>query len=574
MATLPRCLCLLLILWIAVSRPSTAIPAGSYKTSSWTAKDITQILAEVRRSRSLGDFQSVERLCRQAAQLTIARGDDSSAAKFRHCVGNAQFAGFQYRKALASYFEARKLAESAGDRQELGEVLFNLSSLYQQLWDRPSALQAAEESRAIADDLGEVDYKPELLLLLGRLQPPDQSRAAISYFRQGIEAARLRGVASVEARGLDLLGSRFLAQGDLGQADAAHHQAYRLRLAKSPSEVGFSFFYLGALRLAQASSAQSPTERMARLHEAQEYTDQALRLQSEPRRPSFPRYVLRHQMGLIRSKQGNAGAALSDFRAAIHEAQSSRQHFLPAVSSFEGANTGLEEGIFDSFVETAAKQALASGDAKLARESFLGAEINRAANLRQDIEMEDVWRRKLSPEYWETLALLRKEETRLLAADKPPSAASQRLELKLSEMEAQAGLDFSQESFENFDDFNSLKHILEGLRETEVLLSFHLGESESFLWAVTRNSLRLYPLASRSRIRQRVEDFRDAVQSGKPEAEGLGRQLYRDLFGSLQDDEESKPAWLLSLEDALFELPFAALVPGPEQANGKRGRGQ
>jgi CHAT domain-containing protein len=149
--------------------------------------------------------------------------------------------------------------------------------------------------------------------------------------------------------------------------------------------------------------------------------------------------------------------------------------------------------------------------------------------------------------------------------------ASQRLELKLSEMEAEAGLDFSQENFENFDDFKSLKHILEGLRETEVLLSFHLGERESFLWAVTRNSLRLYPLASRSRIRQSVEEFRNAVQWGRPEAEGLGRQLYRELFGSLRDDEESKPAWLLSLEDALFELPFAALVPGPEHARGKKG---
>jgi CHAT domain-containing protein len=571
--TLPRCLCLLLILWMAVSRPSTAIPAGSYKTSSWTAKDITNILAEVRTSRSLGDYQSVERLCREAARLTLARGDSSSAAKFLHCVGNTQFAGFQYRKALASYFDARKLAESAGDRQELGAILFNLSSLYQQLWDHPSALQAAEEGLAITEDLDQVDYQPELLLLLGRLQPPDQTGAAISYFRQGIEAARLRGAASAQARGLDLLGSRLLTQGDLSRADAAHNQAYRLRLAKSPAEIGFSLVYLSALRLAQASSSPSAADREIYLQEAEEFADRALELQADTRKPSFPHYVVRHQMGLIQSQQGNAAAALDDFRAAIHEAQSSRQHFLPAISSFEGANAGLEEGIFDSFVEAAAKQGLASGDPQLARESFLEAEINRAANLRQDIEMEDVWRLKLSPEYWGTLASLRTEEARLVVADKPRSAVSQRLELKLSEMEAQAGLDFSQESFENFDDFRSLKHILEGLRKTEVLLSFHLGEKESFLWAVTRNSLRLYPLASRNRIRQTVEEFRDAVQLGRPEAEGLGRQLYRELFGHLRDEEESKPAWLLSLEDALFELPFAALVPVPEHAGSKKGAG-
>jgi CHAT domain-containing protein len=146
-------------------------------------------------------------------------------------------------------------------------------------------------------------------------------------------------------------------------------------------------------------------------------------------------------------------------------------------------------------------------------------------------------------------------------------------------MEAQAGLDFSQEKFEKFDAFQSLKHILEGLRETEVLLSFHLGERQSFLWAVTRNSLRLYPLAPRSRIRQTIKEFRDAVQAERPEADELGKQLYHDLFGGL-GEERSKTAWLLSLEDALFELPFAALVPESEisrpqfterQFTGKRG---
>jgi CHAT domain-containing protein len=39
------------------------------------------------------------------------------------------------------------------------------------------------------------------------------------------------------------------------------------------------------------------------------------------------------------------------------------------------------------------------------------------------------------------------------------------------------------------------------------------------------------------------------------------------LFGQL-GEERRKAAWLLSLEDALFELPFAALVPGPEHIAG------
>jgi CHAT domain-containing protein len=563
---------LLMILWMAVSRSSTAITVGRTVASTWIAKSTLQIRGELRQAWDAGDFPTVERLCRDAAKEAITRGDRASAARFLSYGGGAQFAQFQYRDALESYLKARQLAQSVGDREELGLILFNLSSLYQQVWDIPSAVRAAEQGTALVRNLGDLDYKPELLLQLGRLQPTEQSSTAIGYFRQGIEAAHLHGSTSTEARGLDLLGERLRLEDQLLQADQAHTEAYRIRLAKVPSEVGFSLAYLGSLRLRQASSAATADQRKAYLEESERFTDSALQLQTDSRKPSFPRYVLRHQRGEVRVQQGDQLGALEDFRAAIYEAQSFREHFPLAASSLKGADSGLEESIFDSFVEAAASRALETGSPVWARESFLAAEINRAASLRQDIEMTEVWRKKLPTEYWEALAELRREEARLIATATPRSAVSERLELRISEMEAQAGLDFSQEKFEKFDDFRSLKHILEGLRETEVLLSFHLGERKSFLWAVTRNSLRLFPLAPRSRIRQSIKEFRDAVESGRPEADRLGRELYQDLFGQL-GEEGRKAVWLLSLEDALFELPFAALVPESGERKFERQRG-
>jgi len=94
---------------------------------------------------------------------------------------------------------------------------------------------------------------------------------------------------------------------------------------------------------------------------------------------------------------------------------------------------------------------------------------------------------------------------------------------------------------------------------------------------VTRKTLSLYRLESAERIRGAVEKFRDAVlaerleaespEAESPGAESLGEQLYRELFGQLKREESSKSAWLLSLEDSLFELPFAALVA--ERKGGK-----
>ncbi|MDP9113343.1 MAG: CHAT domain-containing protein, partial [Acidobacteriota bacterium] len=99
-----------------------------------------------------------------------------------------------------------------------------------------------------------------------------------------------------------------------------------------------------------------------------------------------------------------------------------------------------------------------------------------------------------------------------------------------------------------------------GLRDSELLLSFELGKKESYLWAVGRSSLRLYRLAGEQEIAKAVETFREAFPAGGAETARRGRELYRLLFGQLNPRELEKPAWLLSLDGALFDIPFAALV--------------
>ena len=40
--------------------------------------------------------------------------------------------------------------------------------------------------------------------------------------------------------------------------------------------------------------------------------------------------------------------------------------------------------------------------------------------------------------------------------------------------------------------------------------------------------------------------------------------MYQTLFGALEPGYRTKSRWLLSLDEGLFELPFAALVAGGE----------
>ena len=127
-------------------------------------------------------------------------------------------------------------------------------------------------------------------------------------------------------------------------------------------------------------------------------------------------------------------------------------------------------------------------------------------------------------------------------------------------MEAQAGFGLQPKKVENILSRNSLIHFQEGLRDSELLLSFELGKKESYLWAVSRSSLRLYRLAAEQDIAKAVQLFREAFPAGGLEAARRGLELYRQLFGQLSPLETQKPAWLLSLDGALFDIPFAALV--------------
>src|SRR5271165_3072346 len=134
-------------------------------------------------------------------------------------------------------------------------------------------------------------------------------------------------------------------------------------------------------------------------------------------------------------------------------------------------------------------------------------------------------------------------------------------------MEAKAGLGISAKNPEIFRGQSSLIHFQHGLGSSEVLLSFYLGNKESYLWAVTRNSFELRKIAATGVIRSRVSALSDAVRAGRPEAVELGEALYKELFGQLGREAAAKRSWMLSLEGALFEAPFAALVT--ERKDGK-----
>lgn len=529
-----RCLCVILTLWMVSSRPSASIlPGASASGAWWGTPESKKFAKQADNARRAGDLNGAEVFYRQGYSDAVTRHDERAMVGYLNGIAAVRLTQLRLSAALETLLEAKTHARAIGDRMALGAIAVNLSNVYLQVRDVDSALKELEDGRASVVSLHKPYFLPSLLIQLGRAHDIEHDGLAVSFYRQGIEAARDAGNKPAEALGLDLLGEERLGQRDLAGAEKAIGAGMRLREKFSPAELDLSWWRMGELVRLRGDWA-----------EAARYTELALKAKG-----TAPEYRLKNQRGLIRMAMGDREGGLEDLREAVRLSSRWRLEVLPASSSLTAANEMLDGLVFSSFIEAAAREALLTGSQRWAEEAFEAVEFNRAASLRQSRELAEAWHKRVPAEYWEKLAKIRggKEE-------------SGRLRLELAEMEAKAGLGFSKKNPEIFYDQSSLIHFQSGLGRSEVLLSYYLGDQESYLWAVTRDTLRLHKIAAERTIRIEVERFKDAVQAGRPEAVEWGEQLYRELFGELGQQVAEKPTWLLSLEGILFEAPFAALV--------------
>ncbi len=573
MATSPRCLCLVLTLWIAVLRPSAAVRTGSPDSVWWGTKESARLQDSIRKQIKTGNFAAGEALFDKCLGEALRRGDRIAAARCKSGAAGTRMARFDYQGALAAYLQAKAWAAASRDQADLAAIDFNLSSLYQQLFDSDSALRSIEEGLAAIHDFPDAYYKPQLLLQLGRLRSGSGTSGWERLYVEGIEAARVEAARfpaqnfeAVEASGWDLLGDGRLSRGELNGAEKAQLEAFRLRWLFVPRDLGYSDARLGALRLAEAAaigSRNGGARKAALLRDADRFTERALQEQARGS-ATLPTYQLIYQRGCIRLAQARTLAGLEDLEAAVDMAERWRAGVPRALSLVDGATAKLEEQVFDEFIHTAAQYGIETHSRRWVEESFQAAELNRALSLKENRTLAEVWRRKLPVEFWEILSKLQAEDMRLFRIGLRKSPASDRFRLRLTEMEAQAGFGVYLNPVENFPSGGSLIHFQHGLGVSQTLLSFDLGKKSSLLWVITRTSLHAYPLAGRERIREAVREFRKTVEAGGLDSEVQGGRLYQMLFGRLRPMESQRPEWLLSLDDALFELPFAALIPRPQ----------
>lgn len=392
---------------------------------------------------------------------------------------------------------------------------------------------------------------PKLLIQLASITAKKgQDRQAEELFRQGISEAATLGDWPSVALGLDYLGDRYRSQKHFEQADDTLTEAFRLRKMLHLGEIESSYRNLARLRSDQGD-----------LRSAGVLMD--LAVQSLPDSHSLvSNWSVYYERGRVRLLQGQLAPALADFRTALELVRNWRLAVIPTDENRMAAEAGLQQ-VYSALIEAGNRLYFETRETNLARETFDATEDNRAASLRAlvprlDAHLDD-WRAKLPSRYWELLPQLQAARRALVERGDPEFEREvQRIRTALTEMEFSAGAKSAAATGSALEKAEAV------LGADSVLLSFHLGDANSWLWAVSPDRFALYRLAGRAEIGKLIRQFEMALHGAPDEAGRRGEALYGVLFGQLDAVFRNRPRWLVSLDEDLFSVPFSALPVKPK----------
>jgi CHAT domain-containing protein len=493
-------------------------------------------------AKTKGDLQEAHRLFCEGRDWCVRHGHPVAALRFSTTATSIRYLAGDYRTAASEYLEEEREASRLADQEEIAAIRTNLASLYLQSNEPESAARVAESALA---EIGTTRAyaKPYLLVILASAYSQRGAvQRAEQMFADALSEALDMDLPDAALMGWDRLGTQRLNAGDVDGAGRCFAEAYRYRRLHRPADLGASYLKLGLLHF-----------KIGRLDDALRFTNMALRREPIPIAPE--QYVYHHR-GKILLAMNQPESALADFDRALTRAATWRDDGLPAEILRAQSNAAVQE-MYDSYIQTAMLCYRRSGRLEYARAAWEALEGNRAASLRRSLADSGLWRDRLPAEYWLTLASFRQA---IMAGSSPRPARLAGLQDALLKMETQASLDPSPSFGENTTARLPLPLFQGQLTTNRILISFALGDRSSYRWVVTGSGIHASALPPRSELTGLAAQFEDAVRNDRPASVALGQRLYSTLFSSLPAEAETAPLWLLSLDDALFDLPFSALV--------------
>jgi CHAT domain-containing protein len=525
-------------------------------------------LSAGRKSRAQGKYSEALNCFAKAASLAAAARDDSRLAESLVSVSGSQIHLFQYAAALRSATAARISGARAHSPKWEGAAANNLSVIYSQLGDWESASKEAAESVACLKHSSDDAYLAHALLNLANIEADraigngtaasSEFPKAVGVYHEAITAAQKARKAGLEATIRDDLGISLLLAGDITAAEQPLRTAYSLATAANDQElIPFIYEHLAELAL-----------RRRQYDVALKLVDEAFSSTSLSFKTT-PQYYPLHVRGEILLALNRKTEALSQFRRAVNSANDWRQGALPG----DATNTRtvvILHAVYVDFARLAAKLSVETHTPALAEEALSALADNRGASLREQIASDLSRNLRFPASYFELLSELESTQARVTLGQSGEMDIEKLrdIRIQLSDIENKADLNLRNipQHNETNPHKNSLRDIQTRLSGDEVLLSFCLSATDSFLWAVTTDKVQLFELAGTKNIAGTAARFAGAVQDGD-DASAAGRELSRELFGQLPASVRNKKDWLVTGDGELLDaFPFSAL-PDPGTAN-------
>jgi len=480
-------------------------------------------------------------------RLSVALERPDYSARFLTYIANTRLLRFQYQAAISGYFQAKEMAESIGDRSLAAAILANISSVYLALGAVEESTDAIETALSVLPGQQRSEHLPRFLLQLAeaRSASGDMGGAAAAFTGAFDEADRRGDIASLVLV-LQLWGHDLWQRGEVERAEELLVEAFRLHRMNGLPVPDTIYRLLSALELRQGSA-----ERAERLIEL------AFEV-AKRRKAGSPLWALYLTRAAIRRERGEELEALADLAAARASVVHQRRHLLPADATLVGMAFASLQGVYDAYIAVSNQIYFESGRREYAEESFIAAEEIRAAALRRVIDTYAAVSERLPDRYWVALGELGEaEESHFRETTETASRSIRRLRRELMELEIAAGLE--QPSVTTAGEALTLDSLQAALQPSEALLSFHIGGSSSYLWALTGDRLELHRLPGREQLAEKWTAFRRTILGAPGSPEAPAAELYEALFGGLSPEVESRRDWILLLDDSLFSIPMAAL---------------
>ena len=532
----------------------------------------------------LGEIKEALAHYERAVVLARANGNQATEASALNNIGKVYSDASDQQKALEYYLQALPLYKPLGNQFAEGITLNNIGSVYNALGEPNKALDYLQQALSRFRTIGARARSSESLTLSNigfSYSHLGDNEKALSYFNQARTIQQQTGNKTQEAETLDLLGVLYSQQNQPQKALEYHEQSLQLQRASgNVRREAISLSNLGHVYTV-----------LQRADEALDYFNQAL---SIFRRIGDLNSAAVALEGRARAEQqrGNLSESRKDIEESLALIETVRAHTgsQQLRASYLASREKAYEFYVDLLMQQDAKERGKGHDA----EALQASERGRARSLTEMLNeahvdiLQGVSADLVQKERDIRQSLNAKAQRQIqLTAAKGNQQEIDTLNKEISALEddyqqVQAAIRKASPAYAALTQPQplSLKEIQEQLDSSTILLEYALGDEQSYLWVVTRDSLKTYKLPKREQVqtlarqvyetltaRSVAKSLESPVQRQRriAEADTQFQQAAGELSGMILAPaaaEFGNKRLVVVADGALQYVPFAALSLG------------